>query len=206
MNFNTADNDQKIVLKKGLTLADKITSVRFLLIPVFVSLLFYFNNQRMYLRYVLLAVFGLAVLSDFFDGLAARIRREKSAIGQIIDPLADKLLLLTAFIAIYVLRHSLPLKFIMPLGVVLTVVSRDCVIVIGLLIIHLLKTNVIIVPSAWGKVTTFFQMAAILGIIIDFPFFPLLWIGAIIFTFISGIDYFIRGVRTLNVGNINNHN
>lgn len=181
-----------------MSFADKLTILRILLIPVFVSLLFYFNEARLYLRYVLLAVFGIAVLTDFFDGLVARIKKEKSEIGQIIDPLADKLLLLTAFIALYALRKSLPLTHQIPLWVVLVVVSRDLIILLGVMILYFMKIELPIAPSMWGKFTTFFQMITVLVVILDIPFSNFIWILAVIFTLISGIGYFTRGVKSIN--------
>ena len=124
-----------------MSFADRLSLLRIILIPVFVSLLFYFNSQHTCLRYVIIAVFGIAVLSDFFDGLAARIKHEKSDIGQVIDPLADKLLMLSAFISFYTLKNSLPLKFTIPLWVVLIVVSRDLVILLGVAILNFLKID-----------------------------------------------------------------
>ncbi len=59
-----------------MSLADKLTILRIILIPVFVSILCYFNESHLYLRYVLIVVFGIAVLTDFFDGLVARIKKE----------------------------------------------------------------------------------------------------------------------------------
>lgn len=181
-----------------MTFADKVSSIRIILIPFFVSLLFYFDKNHLYLRYALLGIFGLAVLSDFFDGLVARIKKEKSDLGQIIDPLADKLLMLTAFISMYALRHSLPLEFKIPLGVVLTIVSRDLIILFGFLIMHLLKMQVSIAPTLWGKLTTFFQMATILSVLMDLTFSWIIWSLAASFTVISGIDYFSRGIKALN--------
>ncbi|MEI8348780.1 MAG: CDP-alcohol phosphatidyltransferase family protein [Candidatus Omnitrophota bacterium] len=181
-----------------MSFADKVTILRILLIPIFVSLLFYFDPQRLYLRYVLLGVFGLAVLTDFFDGLVARIKQEKSEIGQVIDPLADKLLLLTAFISFYALRKSLPLQFQIPLWVVLVIVSRDLIILLGVGILYFLKIEIPIAPSMWGKLTTFFQMITILCVIMDVPFSNYIWTVAVIFTLISGCGYFIRGIRSIN--------
>jgi len=181
-----------------MSLADKLTILRILLIPVFVSFLFYFNEARLYLRYVLLAVFGIAVLTDFFDGLVARIKKEKSEIGQVIDPLADKLLLLTAFIALYALRKSLPLSCEIPLWVVLIIVSRDLIILLGVMLLYFMKIEIPIAPSMWGKFTTFFQMITVLSVIMDIPFSNFIWILAVIFTLISGIGYFLRGVKSIN--------
>ncbi|MFA5271965.1 MAG: CDP-alcohol phosphatidyltransferase family protein [Candidatus Omnitrophota bacterium] len=181
-----------------MSLADKLTILRILLIPVFVSLLFYFDVNRPYLRYVVLLVFGVAVLTDFFDGLVARIKKEKSEIGQVIDPLADKLLLLTAFIALYALRRSLPLEFQIPLWVVLVIVSRDLLILLGVGILYFLKIEIPIAPSMWGKLTTFFQMFTVLSVIMNVPFSNFIWTAAVIFTLISGAGYFIRGFKSIS--------
>lgn len=180
-----------------MSLADKVSSVRIILIPIFVSLLIY-SRSHPYLRYVAVGVFILAILSDFFDGLVARIKKEKSELGQIIDPLADKLLLLTSFISLYFLGFNVYL------WVVLIVVSRDLVIFLGFAILRFLKIKVVISPSIWGKLTTFFQMFTILWILLDkthYIFMSLNFsvsLAAVIFTLISGIDYFIRGVKAGN--------
>lgn len=181
-----------------MSFADKVTSIRIILIPVFVSLLIY-SRAHAYLKDIAVAVFILAVLSDFFDGVVARIKKEKSDIGQVIDPLADKLFLFTAFISLYVLKESLPLKFKIPLGVILVVISRDLIILVGFGILHFLKREVPIIPSMWGKLTTFFQMFTILSVLMNVPFSPIVWDTAVIFTLISGIDYFSRGVKAINV-------
>ncbi|UCC94847.1 MAG: CDP-alcohol phosphatidyltransferase family protein [Candidatus Omnitrophota bacterium] len=180
-----------------MSFADKVSILRILLRPAFVYfLIIYSRFGRMYLRYVAVGVFILAILTDFFDGLVARIKKEKSEIGKVIDPLADKLLLITAFITLYFL------KFDIPWWVVLIVVSRDLIIFLGVVILHFLKIEVPISPSTWGKLTTFFQMFTILSILMNFFFSPLVWAVAVIFTFISGIDYFSRGVKAINAHNL----
>jgi cardiolipin synthase len=184
-----------------MSFADKLSILRILLIPLFVSLLFYFNQERLYLRYIVLVVFVIAVLSDFLDGLVARIKKEKSKIGQVVDPLADKLLLLAAFISLYALRNALPLKHQLPLSMVLVVVSRDLVILLGVGILYFLKIEISISPTILGKLTTFFQMFTILALLTDFFLFPLIWKIALIFTLISGIDYFLMGVKAINAKN-----
>jgi len=179
-----------------MSLADKITSIRIILIPVFVSLLIY-THSRPYLRSAAVVVFLLAVFSDFFDGMAARIRKEKTELGQIIDPLADKLLLITAFISLYLLP-----SFNIYLWVVLVVVSRDVIILLGVVILHFLKMEVTIAPSIWGKLTTFFQMFTVLWILTGAPHYFFICLAAVIFTLISGFDYFLRGAKEINA-NIN---
>ncbi len=175
-----------------MSFADKVSSIRIILIPVFVSLLIY-SGTRPGLRKIAVAVFILAVLTDFFDGLVARIKKEKSELGQIIDPLADKLLLLTAFITLYLLPH-----FNIYLWLVLVVVSRDLIIGFGVIILHFLKIEITIAPSSWGKLTTFFQMFTVLWILVDVPYSFYVCLLAVIFTFISGFDYFLRGAKEIN--------
>ncbi|MDD3296034.1 MAG: CDP-alcohol phosphatidyltransferase family protein [Candidatus Omnitrophica bacterium] len=182
----------------GMTFADKVSSVRIILIPVFVSLLIYSKTFPV-LRIVALGVFILAVLSDFFDGLVARIKKEKSDLGQIIDPLADKLLLTTAFITLYLLHFNIYL------WVVFIVVSRDMVILLGFTILHFLKIDVVIAPSIWGKLTTFFQMFTVIWALSGIPFYFFISFLAVFFTLISGINYFIRGVKAIN-GKTDNSN
>lgn len=178
-----------------MSFADKISSIRIILIPIFVSLLIYSQNypERAYLRYLAVAVFALAVLSDFFDGMVARIKKEKSELGQIIDPLADKLLLLTAFIVLFLLPN-----FKVGLWLVLIVVSRDLVILFGFLTLKLLKVEVVIAPSIWGKFTTFSQMAVIFWVMLKMPYCGQVSFIAAAFTLISGLDYFLRGVKAVN--------
>ncbi|MCM8786474.1 MAG: CDP-alcohol phosphatidyltransferase family protein [Candidatus Omnitrophica bacterium] len=182
-----------------MSFADKISVLRILLIPIFVFLLFYFNSQHQYLKYPIIFIFILAMLTDFFDGLIARLKKEKSEIGKIIDPLADKLLLFTSFILIYALKDTFPLKFKLPLAVVLVVTIRDIIILLGVAILHFLKIDIPIAPSIWGKFTTFFQMLTILSILLDIPVIPpYIWTIAVVFTIISGIGYFTRGVKAIN--------
>ncbi|MFH1505211.1 MAG: CDP-alcohol phosphatidyltransferase family protein [Candidatus Omnitrophota bacterium] len=176
-----------------MTLADKITSIRIILIPVFVSLLIY-SHSIPYLRAWAIIVFLLAVFSDFFDGLAARIRKEKSEFGQIIDPLADKLLLITAFITLYIVP-----SFKIYLWVILVVVSRDMIILFGVIILHFFRIEVTIAPSIWGKLTTFFQMFTVFWILLGAPYYFFICVLAVIFTLISGFDYFLRGAKEINV-------
>ena len=175
-----------------MSFADKLSITRIILIPIFISLLLY-SKSFPFLKKIAIGVFILAILSDFLDGLVARIKKEKSSIGVVLDPLADKLLLLSAFITLYFL------KFNLPLWLVLIVVSRDFLILLGIVILTFLKIEVSISPSIWGKLTTFFQMVTILVVLSGFSLFiKIFWILTAIFTLISGADYLRRGIKALN--------
>ncbi len=174
-----------------MPLADKLSILRIILIPVFVSLLIY-AEQYPALKYFAIWTFILAVLSDFFDGFAARIRKEKSEIGQIIDPAADKLFLFAACIVLYLLDYPIPLVF------VLILVSRDFIILVGIGILHFMKIEIPIAPSVWGKLTTLSQMATILCVLFECPFSVWVVRAAMLFTLVSGVGYITRGVKALN--------
>ncbi len=183
-----------------MSFADKVSILRILLIPFFVSsLITYRRFGDTYFKDVALGIFIIAIITDFLDGLVARIKKEKSSIGKVIDPLADKLLLLTAFISLYFLKFSIPW------WVVFVVVSRDFIILTGVMIFNFLKLDVPIFPSIWGKLTTFFQMFTILSVLVDFSFSSFIWSIAVFFTIVSGIDYITRGVRCINVINYPHH-
>lgn len=176
-----------------MSFADKVSLIRIILIPFFLYYLIHSKNVEIF-RFYAICIFVLAVLTDFLDGLIARIKKEKSAIGQIIDPLADKLLMVTAFLALYLLG------FAIPLWVVVTVLSRDIIVLLGILILHMLKVDVRIDPSLLGKLTTTFQMLTIFVVLIENePFFSIpIWSLATFFTLVSGVKYVARGIKAYN--------
>jgi len=179
-----------------LTLANKITIFRILLIPFFIASLLYYGETTTYLRFVAFAIFAVACLSDAIDGGIARSRDQVSELGTVLDPVADKLLISSAFISLSIIK-SVPLEVRIPAGVVLAVITRDIIIVLGILIMQFLKGNVTIKPSVLGKITTFFQMTAILAILLVFKFNKFFVYPAVVFTVLSGIDYIWRGSKQL---------
>ncbi len=80
----------------SLTFANKITICRILAVPFFIATVLYYSPQRDHLRYAALGIFLFAVISDVIDGYIARTRHQKTRAGAILDPLADKLLLISA--------------------------------------------------------------------------------------------------------------
>ena len=85
----------------GLTFANKVTVGRILLVPFFIATVLYLSDSRPNLRYIALGLFLLAVISDVIDGYIARTHHQKTKAGAILDPLADKILLISAFICLY---------------------------------------------------------------------------------------------------------
>jgi cardiolipin synthase (CMP-forming) len=138
-------------------LANWLTVLRILLIPVFVSLLVYRQ------RGPALVVFLAAALTDLLDGYVARQRGSQSRLGAFLDPLADKLLLVSIFIALGV-RNELPL------WLVIAVVSRDILIIAAVLLAWLLDLPVRIKPLAVSKANTVAQIVLAATVLADEAF------------------------------------
>ncbi len=181
-----------------MNLANKITISRIILTPFFITAIVYSKMN------IALAFFILAVISDALDGFIARTRGQKTILGTILDPVADKVLLISAFICLALIKN-LPPALKLPPYVPIIIISRDAIIVLGSIIIHVVKGDVKIEPSIWGKVTTFFQMMTIVGILVRFEYSEFVWVTATVFTIISGIDYMLKGSRVLSENSSNNN-
>lgn len=180
-----------------MNLATKISLARILLVPFFVASILYYKPDRDFLRFVALALFGIAVLSDAIDGFIARKFNQKTELGTFVDPLADKLLLISAFIVLTV-RSAFPYKI--PAWVTLIVISRDIMIALGSMLIYIFTQNLEIIPSKLGKITTFFQMMTIISALLHFEYSYIVWVITALFTILSGIGYLRRGSLILNGG------
>ncbi len=193
-----------------MTTANKITVVRILMIPVFVTLAIYYGQsiQRdealAWQRYAAIAVFLAAALSDGLDGYVARRYNQRSSLGVILDPIADKGLLLSGIITLSISNWSPddPEYGKFPAWFPVLVISRDVVILVGSVLLHLLNGKVHVRPSWTGKVATVLQMAAIAWVMLQLRSLPLLYVvgAAGIFTLVSGIIYVMDGVRQLQAG------
>src|SRR4026207_1215561 len=137
-----------------VTVPNLLTVFRMVLIPVFVSLCFY-------RRFVLaLAVLVLAGVTDGLDGLLARRFDQKSQLGTILDPIADKLMLVTAFVVLSmraVFPQPLPSHLPVPFWVTVAVISRDVFILVGAAAINIVTGFRRFRPSMLGKNNTTLQ-------------------------------------------------
>lgn len=181
-----------------MNIANKVTTFRFLVIPFFIAALLYYKPERDYLRFVALGIFMLAVVSDGLDGYLARIRKEQTKVGSILDPLADKLLLVISLVCLYVIRNNFPQNVQLPLWFVLVAITRDVLIILGSSVVYIAHAGFDVIPSKMGKLTTFFQMLVVIAILINFAFSNIIWYFAAIFTVLSGLGYLRRGQRLLN--------
>lgn len=176
-----------------MNFANKISIFRILSVPFFIGCLIYYSTDKKYFLLIALTIFFLAVLSDAIDGYIARKSKQQSKAGLILDPLGDKLLLMSAFI--FLSFDKFPLQF--PLWVVLIVISRDVLIFLGAAVIFIVKQDIVVRPTKWGKLTTIFQMAAVISILLQLKISFVFWWIAVIFTVISGIDYIMQGFKIL---------
>ena len=145
-----------------VTVPNLLTVFRMVLIPVFVSLLFY---QRFILA---LGIFVLAGVTDGLDGLLARRFDQKSHLGTRLDPIADKLMLVTSFVVLSmraVFPQPLPPHLPVPFWVTVAVISRDVFILVGAAAINIVTGFRGFRPSLLGKINTTVQIAAIAAII-----------------------------------------
>ena len=170
-------------------LANWLTVLRIVLIPVFVSLMVYRKPGAG------LLVFAVAALTDLLDGWVAR-RSGPSRLGAFLDPMADKLLLTASFVTLTYLK-------ILPFWIAAVVISRDVILVVGALLIHMLGGRLHPRPTLTGKLATFFQVLTVLsGLLAHYFRLPLaprsiLWLAAV-FTVLSGLQYIVQGMRVLN--------
>jgi CDP-diacylglycerol--glycerol-3-phosphate 3-phosphatidyltransferase len=190
-----------------MTTANKITVIRILMIPVFVTLAIYYGesiqegNRQDWQRFAAIAVFLLAAVSDGLDGFVARRYNQQSSLGMILDPIADKALLLSGIITLSISNWSPgdPHYGRFPAWFPVLVISRDTVILVGSAVLHILNGTVRVRPSWTGKVATVLQMAAIAWVMLQLRILPLIYVvgAAGLFTLISGLIYVRDGVRQL---------
>lgn len=184
-----------------MNLALQITILRILLIPVFIGLVIYYGESvregaaNESLRHWAAAVFGIASVSDALDGWIARRFNQITRLGTLLDPLADKLLMLSAIILLSFTawRQHFPLWF------PILVIGRDLLSIGGAFLIDHFAGKFQIHTHWSGKVATFAQMAAILWILLDLSPALLIWptIFAGFFTALSGFINLADGVRQL---------
>jgi cardiolipin synthase len=202
-----------------MTTANKITVTRIVLIPCFVMMSIYYGrgvqrgHPQDWQRFLAVFFFLVAAASDGLDGYVARRYNQRSRLGVVLDPIADKGLLLAAIITLSFSNWT----YEFPLWFPVLVIARDAVILIGVALLHYLVGDVQVKPSWMGKAATAFQMLAIslvlvvpgdrfqaafqfAGQSIEVNFLDVPVTIAGIFTLLSGIGYVIRGIRIFQAG------
>lgn len=196
-----------------MTTANKITIARILMIPLFVMMAIYYGRgvqrgaPQDWQRWLTIAIFVAAAASDGIDGYIARRYNQRSRLGVVLDPIADKGLLLAAIITLSLSNWA----YEFPAWFPVLVVARDIVIVSGTLTLHYLNGAVQVKPSWMGKAATALQMVAIAlcmlqlnlfhrvvllgGWSLEFDFLDIPVYLAGFATLASGAGYVIDGIR-----------
>ena len=181
-----------------MTTANKVTISRILLVPFFVvAVIYYVKTGVEFYRWFAISCFAIAAISDGVDGFIARHFNQWSELGTVLDPLADKLLLVSA---IFLLSwHNEPYLQPIPVWLTVTVLSRDVILLFGYAIIHFLAGGMSVKPLLVSKTATVFQMAAVLWALFKFDARAHYWIcvTAAALTGLSGVIYIFAGMRLL---------
>ncbi|MGD9158924.1 MAG: CDP-alcohol phosphatidyltransferase family protein [Desulfobacteraceae bacterium] len=165
-----------------MTIPNIITMIRILLTPIFVI---YLINDQLLTGLVILVICGV---SDGLDGFIARVFKQKSKLGSYLDPLADKIILMSAFIA-------LSIRGFLPSWLSVTVISRDVLILIGVIILYLTGVDLNIKPVISSKITTCFQFTTVIAVLAREYLIPYqdyyiyLYYVTALFTIISFLQY-----------------
>jgi CDP-diacylglycerol--glycerol-3-phosphate 3-phosphatidyltransferase len=188
-----------------LTLANRITIVRILATPIFILVTTYYISSvdrqppDEWLRWLALVLFLVTALTDALDGYVARSRNERTRVGTVLDPLADKALLLSGLLLLSGPWGRAAFMPHIPAWYVLLVVSRDVLLIAGSSLIQAVVGHVHVQPRLAGKFSTVFQMSLIIVVLGGgpVPLFRGLLAAAALFTLLSSIQYLVDGVRQL---------
>jgi len=185
-----------------ITVPNLLTIFRMVLIPVFVSMLFY---QKFVWA---LVIFVVAGITDGLDGLFARRFRQQSQLGRILDPIADKLMLVTSFVVLSmrgVFPTPLPRHLPIPFWVTITVISRDVFILIGAAAINIVTGFRNFRPSFLGKVSTVLQIIAVAAVMLAARvrigagyYLPTIYTAVFGLAVLSGVHYVFFVSRLMN--------
>jgi cardiolipin synthase len=175
------------------TIPNLLSLLRMGLVPLFIIAVIDGESRKA------LLIFVAAGVTDALDGFIARFANQKSLLGAYLDPIADKLLLTSAYVALSIpqLNHGAPI----PLWVTVLVIARDLLIVAVALILYLAAGVRRFPPSILSKLTTLVQVTAVALVLVSAlwprlePLAGTLVYGVALFTLASGLDYIVRASR-----------
>ncbi|UVT15299.1 MAG: CDP-diacylglycerol--glycerol-3-phosphate 3-phosphatidyltransferase [Nitrospira sp.] len=174
-----------------MNIPNSLTILRILLVPVYIGFMTYGSYG---LALLTLLVAGL---TDAIDGYIARKLNQRTRLGTLLDPLADKVLLTSSFISLAILH-------LIPSWLVILVVSRDLILLLGTAVAHVTSTPINVAPTFLGKGTTMLQLSYVLLTVLltwrehDRGVLTPLLVVMVAFTLASGLHYLYRGYRDAN--------
>ncbi|NPU83820.1 MAG: CDP-alcohol phosphatidyltransferase family protein [Syntrophaceae bacterium] len=176
-----------------MNIPNSLTLLRIILVPAIVILLMQGSFK------LAILVFLISGLTDILDGYLARVLHQQTVLGSYLDPIADKALMISCYV-------TLAVKKILPGWLSVVVISRDCIILIGVAVLSLMSVTYKIQPVFIGKLTTAVQILtvfiflvsrAIPGSIAASFMEGLIWVTACV-TVVSGFNYIMIGVQHIN--------
>ena len=178
-----------------MNLANKLTMLRILMIPVFIAVLVYSKDRDIVYRYIALGIFIIASVTDALDGYVARKYNMITDFGKLMDPLADKILVSSALIILIELGN-------ISSWVVSIVIAREFIIS-GIRLIASEK-NIIIAASPLGKLKTVSQMLSVILMLLSIEAISFItdisiWLMCIL-SVVSLLDYIIKNKKVLSLG------
>lgn len=196
-----------------MNLANKLTIFRIILVPIMVVLAYIPINGDLYgiaiPMLIMEAIFIIASITDKLDGYIARSRNQVTTFGKFLDPLADKILVLSAMVILVEMGK-------LPAWIPIIVLAREFI-VSGFRLIAVEKGGVVIAASVWGKIKTVTQMIALISAFVDIGAFfsfingglsgvyliinivtSVMMLVSTIATIFSGIDYIWKGRKILS--------
>jgi len=171
-----------------MNLPNYITLSRVVLIPIFINLMIYGYDRGAFI------VFVVACITDALDGMIARLTHTQTELGAFLDPVADKLLIISAFVTLVLLG-------MLPVWLVIIVVSRDIILVLGSIVIYFTGHKFVARPSIIGKMTTLLQLTTVALALIAMAFgaetrlMAVLQWGTAGCTLVSAAQYIARGTK-----------
>ena len=179
-----------------MNLPNKLTVLRMIMIPFFLFFLLFFEGSAG--RYIALALFCIASFTDYLDGHIARKYDLVTNFGKFMDPLADKLLVCSAMIALIGMEDAV---VALPSVVVIVIIAREFIIT-GFRTLAA-EQNIVIAAGFWGKFKTVSQMAMLIVLLlnIDNKFFTILSYvliyASLALAVISAVDYIAKNSKVL---------
>jgi cardiolipin synthase len=185
----------------GLTFANLLTVLRMVLIPFFIIAV---TDNRFGLA---LVIFGVAGATDFLDGIIARLWKQKTTLGAILDPMADKLLLTAAFVVLCLPDHPKALPdFVLlnrlPISLSILSISRDVIIALIAGVLYVSGARSAFPPTLLGKATTTVQVFTVLAVLfLNYQevrsdlVIPLLTNVTLVMVLVSGLHYIYHATQ-----------
>ena len=178
-----------------MNLANRITLFRLALVPVILTCIYLYDTEHVWLRHLASFLYLTAALSDLLDGYIARQFDQKTRLGAILDPAADKILVNLSFVFLAVTNEF---ETQVPMWLPVLVLGRDATISVGSYLMDKFFGPLKPQPRILGKVTTVFQSAAIIGVLIEVFFAYQLLMAMVVISVVSLIDYFYKGLEKAN--------